>query len=156
MLHMKILVFSDSHRFVEPMLDAVLAEKPEQIIHLGDLEVDAEELRRQFPRIPVASVPGNCDWGSSSPLSLTFALEGKRFFIAHGHRYGVKLGFDGIINAGLTARADAVLFGHTHERFEKWVDGTLIANPGAIGYGSRYYGVITVEGGKMTYEAKRI
>ncbi len=137
------------------MVDAILEENPDQIIHLGDMEGDAEELRRQFPRIPLASVPGNCDFGSGSEGTLNFTLAGKRFFITHGHRYGVKMGYEGIINTGLTARADAVLFGHTHTPFETWVDGTLIANPGAIGYGNRAYGVITIENGKLTYEAKR-
>ncbi len=152
---MKILVFSDSHRYVQPMADAVLAEKPDQIIHLGDVMPDAEALSRQFPAIPVASVPGNCDFGSAEEPTKQFTLAGKRFFITHGHRYGVKLGYENIIHTGLTARADAVLFGHTHEAFETWIDGVLIANPGAVGYGERSYGVIVIEKGKMTYERKR-
>lgn len=152
---MKILVFADSHRFVQPMVDAVTAELPDQIIHLGDVEPDAEELRRLFPRVPVASVPGNCDFGSTSDVTLQFTLAGKRFFITHGHRYGVKTGLAGLVNTGLTARADAILFGHTHEAFSTWLDGALIANPGAVGYGARAYGVITIENGEMTYEAKR-
>ena len=73
---MKILVFADSHRFVQPMVDAVTAELPDQIIHLGDVEPDAEELRRLFPRVPVASVPGNCDFGSTSDVTLQFTLAG--------------------------------------------------------------------------------
>ncbi len=152
---MKILVFSDSHRYVQPMVDAVLAENPQQIIHLGDVEPDAEELSRQFPMIPVASVPGNCDFGSTDEVTKIFTLGGKKFFITHGHRYGVKLGYAKLINTGMTAGADAVLFGHTHEAFDTWLDGTLIANPGAVGYGARAYGVITIENGKMTYKAKK-
>lgn len=137
------------------MVDAVLAEKPDHIIHLGDVMPDAEELSRQFPRIPVASVPGNCDFGSAEEATKRFTLGGKRFFITHGHRYGVKLGYESIINTGLASGADVVLFGHTHEVFDTWIDGTLIANPGAIGYGGRAYGLLVIENGRMTYEAKR-
>ena len=41
---MKILVFSDSHRSVGGMIDAVEREKPQQIIHLGDIMDDAEDV----------------------------------------------------------------------------------------------------------------
>ncbi len=153
---MKILVFSDSHRFVQPMVDAVLAEDPAQIIHLGDVEPDARELSRLFPAIPVASVPGNCDLGSTDDPVKQFTLGGKKFFITHGHRYGVKLGYAKLVNTGMAAGADVVLFGHTHQAFETWLDGVLIANPGAVGYGGGNYAVLTLENGTVAYEAKKI
>ena len=103
---MKILVFSDSHRYVEP-----LEEKPDQIIHLGDMETDAEELSRRFPTIPVAYIAGNCDSFFGGERYRLISIRGKKLFITHGHCFGVKMGLDGLINTALTAGADAVLFG---------------------------------------------
>ena len=65
---MKILVFSDSHRSVAGMLSAVADEAPDQIIHLGDLEEDAEAVSDAYPRIPVCMVPGNCDGWTTHAL----------------------------------------------------------------------------------------
>ena len=41
---MRIVVFSDSHGSVEPMLHAVREEKPDLVLHLGDHARDAEAL----------------------------------------------------------------------------------------------------------------
>ena len=56
---MKILVFSDSHRFLSGMVQAIEEEKPDQVIHLGDLMGDAEELSWRFQTLPICMVPGN-------------------------------------------------------------------------------------------------
>ena len=50
---MKIVVFSDSHRDIAPMVDVVEIMKPDMIIHLGDHIYDAVELERQFMDIPM-------------------------------------------------------------------------------------------------------
>ena len=54
---MKILVFSDSHRFLSGMVQAIEEEKPDQVIHLGDLMGDAEELSWRFQTLPICMVP---------------------------------------------------------------------------------------------------
>ena len=126
---MKILVFSDSHRCVEPMTMAADLEKPDYIIHLGDLESDAVELNRRFYDIPLCSVPGNCDLMPFGQKRLIFDLAGKKFFVTHGHLYNVKSTYDALINTALTAGADVALFGHTHTPFEAVVAGLLVANP---------------------------
>ena len=41
---MKILVFSDSHRSWSGMIQAIDEQKPDQVIHLGDLISYAEEI----------------------------------------------------------------------------------------------------------------
>ena len=53
---MKILVFSDSHRFLSGMVQAIEEEKPDQVIHLGDLMGDAEELSWRFQTLPILSL----------------------------------------------------------------------------------------------------
>ncbi len=154
---MKILIFSDSHRHVEPMVTATMEEKPDQIIHLGDLETDAEELSRRFPAIPVANIAGNCDSFFGGERYRVITIRGKKLFITHGHPYGVKMGLEGLINTALTAGADVALFGHTHTPHFEEVNGMLVINPGSVGMGGRTYGVLTLDAsGKMGYELKNV
>ncbi len=153
---MKILIFSDSHGNLPPMETAVLEEKPDHIIHLGDMERDADDLRRFFPKIPVASIAGNCDYFTACERNRVFTLGGKKFFITHGHFYGVKLGVDKLINTALVAGADVALFGHTHLPYYSEVQGMLVINPGTVGMGYRTYGVLTIEAGRMSYQRREV
>ena len=41
---MKLLILSDSHREMKYMCDAVRRERPDAVIHLGDLVPDADRL----------------------------------------------------------------------------------------------------------------
>ena len=74
---LKLLLFSDSHGNVANMADAVRLERPDRVLHMGDLARDAEELARRFPDIPVTYVPGNCDGRRPDlPEERVFTLEG--------------------------------------------------------------------------------
>lgn len=150
---MKIIIFSDSHRLLGGMADAVEFEKPDQIIHLGDLERDADYLRKKYPRIPLCGVPGNCDYSSRDSFTKLIKLEGNSFFINHGHTYHVKYGYDAIINAACLRGADFLLFGHTHVPYYAEEHGLVIINPGSIrDCGS--YGVLELSKGSHKYELK--
>lgn len=152
---MKIAVFSDSHRHTSGMTNAVFAEKPDVIIHLGDHDTDAAELQREFPAIPIIIVSGNCDLPPMAEPRIITRLGGKTIFAAHGHTYNVKFGYDHIINTAMTAGADILLFGHTHIPYEEERDGLIIINPGAIGYGMTYE-IIEIEDGNVKYERKNV
>ena len=67
---MKIAVFSDTHSFVGPMIEAVAEYMPDAICHLGDHDRDTEALLRQFPDIPLYRVSGNCDFNPLAPYRL--------------------------------------------------------------------------------------
>ena len=58
----KLLVLSDSHGNIDNMVFAVKKTAPDMIIHLGDCWSDAVGLAEEFPEIPMAHVPGNCDF----------------------------------------------------------------------------------------------
>ncbi len=45
---MKILVFSDSHRSLSGMYAAIDLHQPQQVIHLGDVMDDAEEVAGHY------------------------------------------------------------------------------------------------------------
>ena len=104
---MKILVFSDSHRSLSGMYAAIDRHQPQQVIHLGDIMSDAEEVAEHYPKLPFCLVPGNCDgWGVAVPVKKQIELAGKSILLSHGHRWGVKSGYDAAI-------ADAEPWGRT-------------------------------------------
>lgn len=130
---MKVLVFSDSHGNVAKMARVAAREKPDQILHLGDVARDALALGAQFPQIPLSCVCGNCDGRSDMPAERILTLGGKRILMCHGHTYGVKCGIGGAVAAARAAGADVLLFGHTHEAFCDLMGELWVLNPGSIG-----------------------
>lgn len=144
---MKILVFSDSHRSRAGMLDAIDTHHPDQVIHLGDLLEDAEELTYIYPRLPICMVPGNCDGWTMSPLKKQITLAGKQILLSHGHLWGVKRGYEGAVADARASGADILLFGHTHVPLcQQLEDGLWMMNPGAS---RSTFGVITIEDGQI-------
>ena len=152
---MKLLVFSDSHRSLGGMRDAVEAENPDYVIHLGDLEEDARLLSQEYPQLAVASVPGNCDGFVFSPLQKLVTYGGIRILMSHGHIWGVKGGYGGAIDAARKCDAHIVLFGHTHVPYCQQEDGRWVLNPGSI-RDSGSYGIITINGQTILCELKKI
>ena len=146
---MKILVASDSHGNTQALLDAVQDVSPQLVLHLGDGERDCDKLRAVFPRIMVRACRGNGDFRSREPDNDEFVLENKRFFMTHGHLYGVKTSLDAVLNAGLYRGADILLFGHTHRTYSETLDGMLVMNPGSIGLGAKTYAVLELEHGAV-------
>ena len=146
---MKLIVFSDSHRELSYMREAIALEQPDFLLHLGDHDRDAEQLGREYPMLPLLCVRGNCDGWSDTPLTLTAVYGGVRIFLCHGHSYGVKGGPLRAIFAAREQQADVLLFGHTHTPFlEETEDGLTILNPGACGGWRPSYGLIGIEPGK--------
>lgn len=146
---MKLLIFSDSHGELCFMEQVIRQEQPDQIFHLGDHDRDAEDLERIFPRIPIAAVRGNCDYSSFSPVTRTVRLGGCRFFLCHGHTFGVKSGYLRACYAALEQRADFLLCGHTHEPYleENETMCLTILNPGSCGLSFPTFGRVTLEPG---------
>ena len=144
---LKLLVFSDSHRSLRAMLDTIEKNNPDTILHLGDLERDAEEIGYVFPQIPLVSVPGNCDgWTTSLPIR-TITVDGVRILLSHGHLWQVKRGYEMAIYEARKANANILLFGHTHvPHCKQMEDGLWVMNPGAS---PDSYGTILIENGSV-------
>ena len=142
---MKILVFSDSHRSWSGMIQAIDEQKPDQVIHLGDLISDAEEISYLYPKLPVRMVPGNCDGWTTVPSIKQITLQGRSILLSHGHLWGVKSGCDAAIARARAAGADILLFGHTHQPLcQQMEDGLWVLNPGPS---RSSYGTILLEEG---------
>lgn len=158
---MDILVISDSHGRRENIEEAISRQikKPDAIIFLGDGLRDMTYA--QTGDIPIYQVSGNCDMGgffsdNEVLTEQTVELGGKRIFFTHGHRYGVKSTLTPLISEAATRDADIVLYGHTHEGFERELMGDseygirlkkplYIMNPGSIGSYPYYFGAISID-----------
>ena len=160
---MDILVLSDSHGRREKIEEAINRQikKPDAIIFLGDGLRDI--VYAEIGNIPIYRVSGNCDMGGffsdNGEVSERVAeLCGKRIFMTHGHKYGVKSTFTPLLNEATSREADIVLFGHTHEKCEGMIDNEnelgirikkplYIMNPGSIGSYPYDFGVISIDRG---------
>ena len=131
------------------MYAALELHQPQQVIHLGDMMDDAEQVAEHYPKLPFCMVPGNCDgWTISAPVKKQISLAGKSILLSHGHRWGVKSGYDAAVNA------DILLFGHTHIPLCRQLeDGLWMMNPGPA---RSSYGLIEIEAGNISCTLQQI
>lgn len=143
---MKILVFSDSHGNYLDMEQAIkMHQNAEVIIHCGDGEAQSQRARDSYPDKMVIRVRGNCDLGSSLPLTENITLNGKKIFITHGHYYEVKYGLRTLRYAAMEKKYDIVLFGHTHDPLVEYYDGIYYMNPGSCTGYHASYGILDID-----------
>lgn len=143
---MKILVVSDSHGDMKTLDRLVkMQTNAEVVIFLGDGYEEFDYIRGSYPDKMFIGVKGNNDWGSSFPYDEEIVIEGKKIFMTHGHRYGVKSGLSRITEEGRNHRADIVLFGHTHIPHTSYDNGIYLMNPGSLRRFDCSYGVIEIQ-----------
>ena len=142
----RIIVLSDTHGLLRPEVLNHLVNA-DVIIHGGDINTQAiVDTLQGFA--PLHIVRGNNDkeWAESLPHSLTFAIEGVRFFVIHNKR---DMPTD-------LSDVDVVVYGHSHKYVCEKRDGVLWLNPGSCGR-RRFnqeitMAVMTVEGGQFQVE----
>ena len=151
----KILVLSDSHSYFDKALKIFEKEKPDIVIAAGDGIKDIDELSYVHPEAKYYMVKGNCDFFERSHSEENiFEIEGKKFFLTHGHLYDVKRSLNSIKEMTKKLKANHVIFGHTHKPYiEKDEDMTLF-NPGATEDGR--YGIIILENGNIDLFHKQL
>ena len=69
--------------------------------------------------------------------------------MTHGHVHNVKCSRYALIKDAREARAQAALYGHTHEPDCHEEDGLWILNPGSCGHNGGSVGLIEVNDGKI-------
>lgn len=139
---MKILAISDVHGCFERLYRIIKMENPEIILFSGDGYEDVVDMQYAFPEIKFVCARGNCDYNSSFNDEEIIEILDKKFFITHGHIYGVKRNYFQIEMRAKELDANVVVFGHTHSPYLKNKEETIYFNPGAVLCGS--YGVITI------------
>lgn len=144
----RIGIISDTHNLLREEVVEIL-RTCDCVFHAGDMVVP-EILDAIRPLASVYAVRGNndMDWARNLLRSLSFTIEGVKFFMVHDKK-------DVVWNLGDT---QVVIFGHTHHYFEKIIDGRLWLNPGSCGW-QRFgqeasMAIMTVENGK--YQVKKI
>ena len=152
---MKILILSDSHG-VTKLMETVVAKHAAHVacvMFLGDYESDCKKIAGRFQNLTFHIVPGNCDFYSGLPRELTLEMGGKRFWLTHGDRFGVKSGYGRIRSAAVDKGANICLFGHTHAPIVFEENGILFLNPGSIsqprGDLGKSYAVVDIVGGAV-------
>jgi putative phosphoesterase len=126
-----IAVVSDTHRRIGAIKKVIKKiQNADVLIHLGDNVDDLHELTERFNG-KIVNVKGNCDFCVDVPNDRLIEIEGKRIFLTHGHRYGVKYDFMRLKYKALEVKADIVLFGHTHVQQIEYDEGILFINPGS-------------------------
>lgn len=166
---MKILVFSDSHQrnsYMKTAIDThIKMGGIDCIFHLGDGVADLECLS---PQIPVCYVDGNFEeyitnYIKRKELRTEACIEfgGFKFFLTHGHRYGVKSSLENAIYSAKQKGADVLIFGHTHEKFLKYLPAENdedkpihVFNPGSISRprdNAFSYGVIEIRDNNILF-----
>ncbi|MEN8079220.1 metallophosphoesterase [Clostridioides difficile] len=132
---MLIAVISDSHGNKSSISKIKKKISIAQVLlFLGDGENDLKEITEDFNG-EVYAVRGNCDFKGIYPEERIIEIQGKKIFMCHGHRYGVKHGYNSIFYRGKEVGADIVLFGHSHLPIIEEHDGLILMNPGSISHG---------------------
>lgn len=146
---MKLLIASDIHgaaRWCERLMRAIDAERPDRVVLLGDLlyhgprnDVPADYAPKQVIAMlsaiapQVIAVRGNCE-AEVDQMVLPFPCladyaqlyaDGILFHLSHGHHQNP----DALppLPAG-----SVFLFGHTHVKLDKTVEGIRCLNPGSV------------------------
>ncbi|MEE8885947.1 MAG: YfcE family phosphodiesterase [Eubacteriales bacterium] len=168
----KILVCSDLHGLwgLRQLEKAAEAEKPfDYLFCCGDIEVKQHDIWTLADGAQCFFVKGNCDYGSDLPMEVEVNIENYRFWMVHGHKWGVRGSTSMLREEAFRRKDNVVLFGHTHipliEDYPgdetKGREPLLIVNPGSVGKpyqadGKSAYCVITIGDGALTADPRRI
>lgn len=122
----RVAIISDTHGLLRPEVSADL-QGVDHILHIGDVgsEVVLKELKT---RAPLTVVRGNVDkgpWAEPIPYTAIWQVGDLNFYLIH-----ILADLD--LDPG-TAGIHAVLYGHSHQPEEKYMQNTLYLNPGSCG-----------------------
>ncbi|MCD5410795.1 MAG: metallophosphoesterase [Clostridiales bacterium] len=127
---MRIGVLGDSHGIIKNVNNAMrMLKNAELVIFTGDYIGDIKHLEGEYDG-DVIAIRGNCD--SIGEHEVVKTILGQRFFICHGHKYGVKYTLDNLYYRAQELKADVVIFGHTHIPYYEETNGIIMINPGSV------------------------
>lgn len=132
---MRILIISDSHGNMDNLTYVLNNVDYDKIFFLGDGIKDILSVEG-LDRSKLLLVKGNNDISNIVPDFILEEIEGKKFFITHGHLYNITYGIKKLIDVAKSNGADVVIYGHTHIALQvKTEEGIICINPGSIGKG---------------------
>ncbi|MFQ6791276.1 MAG: metallophosphoesterase family protein [Thomasclavelia sp.] len=151
----KIVVMSDNHGNINA-IDKIkeLEADGDFYVHCGDSEATPDELEGWLV------VRGNNDWYYPYDEEIVFEVEGVRFLVTHGHRYGYYNRKEAMVNDLKKHYCDVLLSGHTHVPQDEQEQGFYLINPGSTTLPRRgsepMYCVIIVDNDQINVEFKKI
>ena len=132
---MRLGVLADTHIQTWPMklLEQVKThfQSAELILHAGDI-VNMSIL--EMLPLPVVAVAGNSDTSLvqlSLPRSQIVECRGFRIGLMHGYGAPQEVPFL-VAERFAGQKVDAIVFGHSHEPFNREMNGVLMFNPGSL------------------------
>jgi len=136
---MRILVVSDSHGAFMEFREVIEKHRDIDVIFfLGDGKREYEDICDLYPDKKILAVKGNCDYISSLPSFDYISLCEGKILYTHGDAFYVKMGTERLEETARNEGARLVLYGHTHRKDARYVDGLYIFNPGSLGYDKSY------------------
>ena len=126
---MKIVVISDSHGNRVGIDNIFQKIKFDYLFFLGD---GLQDLGTYINLDNVIAVSGNCDYFTDVENELDFIIDGKKFFITHGNKYGVKYSMNSLCKKANELGVDFCFYGHTHRQIVENIDGVYYINPGSF------------------------
>lgn len=118
-----IAILSDTHGLLRPEV-MVRLERADVILHAGDINTQAiVDTLCTCAKVYVVQGNNDKEWAENLPHSLTFTVEGVRFFMVHNKK-DVPKDLSGV---------DVVVYGHSHKYTCEEREGVLWLNPGSCG-----------------------
>ena len=116
------------------------------VVFLGDGYRDVQDANFEFYD-KFIGVQGNCDIGCLYRKEVIFQVESVTVLAVHGDLFGVKVSTKRLVEYAKKRGASLVLYGHTHIKDYKVVDGITLVNPGTLSnYGTeKTFAFITIE-----------
>lgn len=150
-----ILIISDTHGDILGMEDILKRHDDiDLIIHAGDTYKDAKDISKLY-NIPFEAVKGNTDLSFEGEYEIGFEVEGYKFLLVHGHKYGVKSSINSLYYRGLELGVDFIVYGHSHIPYFQRTEEICIINPGSLSRprngNPRTYGLLKIDDGKYEY-----
>jgi len=147
----KIAVLSDTHSYMIPDQVRKALKDADFVIHAGDI-CDAKLFKEISDLNTVKAVYGNMDEAAlrrKLPRRLIFKCEGLQIGVVHGN--GSPEGLISRVEQDFEGqKVDVVVFGHSHEPFNKKIGEVLFFNPGSpndnIFAPYRSYGILEIHG----------
>lgn len=149
---MKILLVSDSHGRKEELNDLINSENWDYVLFAGD---GLRDLGCSIYDPKFIYVRGNCDFfAQDEPITQTIFVGSYKILLTHGDYYKVKLGLENLHAFAVSKGYNVVCYGHTHEKFQKEIDGVKYINPGSFKTGN--YAEIYIRDNQLTLNMKNI
>ncbi len=152
---MKILLVSDSHGKFNRLHKIYKKENADYVMFAGDYSNDCIELSYVEDNAEYLIVKGNCDIEDyANPTMIESKIDKYKILLTHGHLHGVKKTYTLLLNDAKNAKADVVVFGHTHIPYFEIHDGIYLINPGAVK--DKKYATIDIKDGDIKVKLKSI